>query len=107
MEYTNKLVYKLNKFIIRVTGKEISQCYRILQKCELFCHRDIIIFPNVSSPASNFHEKVICQDKRETIRCSGRKIKVRSAYYGKTTMFLCGMGLTTNCKAPGSEAKVM
>ena len=36
----------------------------------------------------------------------GRKIKIKSAYYGRTKVFKCGIGLTTNCKAKGSEAKV-
>lgn len=40
------------------------------------------------------------------INCSGRKIRVVSAYYGRTEIFKCGMGLTTNCKASGSGSMV-
>ncbi|KAM7446414.1 hypothetical protein ABFA07_005257 [Porites harrisoni] len=56
---------------------------------------------------SNTHEKFICQDKKEVINCSGRKIRVVSAYYGRTKIFKCGMGLTTNCKASGSGSMIM
>ena len=56
---------------------------------------------------SYIFEKSICQDEKDKIECyGGRKIKITLAYYGRTKVFKCGLGFSTNCKAKGSEDKV-
>ena len=56
---------------------------------------------------SYIFEKSICQDEKDKSECyGGRKIKITLAYYGRTKVFKCGLGFSTNCKAKGSEDKV-
>ncbi|CAH3142076.1 unnamed protein product, partial [Porites lobata] len=59
-------------------------------------------------PADSYiFEKFICQDEKDKIECyGGRKIKITLAYYGRTKVFKCGLGFSTNCKAKGSEDKI-
>jgi len=59
-------------------------------------------------PADSYtFELSICQDDKDKITCyGGRKIKIKRAYYGRTEVFKCGVGLTSNCKAEGSEDKI-